>query len=350
MMRWTALLALLAALAACSDRRAPQPAAGAPAVSQSAAARHEAGRGIYNFRCYFCHGYSGNAQTLASTYLEPRPRDFTAAAPPELSREKMLDAVANGHPGTAMRGFAGILSPAEIATVTDFVRQEFMHDKATNTRYHTPQNGWPDHARYAAAFPFAIGALPIDMPPAQLTPAQRAGSKLFMSSCVSCHDRARVRDAGAPWDARPLSYPRNGFEPGDDLGRPGAQALDAVTSATPYHLHDRAPELSGLSRAERRGESLFQKNCAFCHAADGTARNWIGSFLEPHPRDLTAPGNMRHMTRERLANVIREGLPSTSMPAWKSVLSEDDIAGLVAYIGRAFHPLAPSAPRAAPAP
>jgi cytochrome c oxidase cbb3-type subunit 3 len=340
-MRWAALwtlLAALAALAACSERSAP-----AAAVAQ-AGERHEAGRRIYNFRCYFCHGYSGNAETLASTYLVPRPRNFIATDLASLSREKMLDAVRNGHPGTAMRGFTGILAPAEIAAVTDFVRVEFMLNKAANTAYHTPENGWPDHARYSAAFPFATGKIMIDTPPAQLTPAQRAGRQLFMSSCISCHDRAHVSEGGAPWDARPLSFPRNGFVPGDDLGRPGAPALDAITSATPYHLHDKAPQLAGLSPAELRGEALFQKNCAFCHAADGTARNWIGSFLEPHPRDLTAPANMAAMTPERLAGVIRDGLPSTSMPAWKSVLSPADISSLVAYIGRAFHPLAAPAP------
>ena len=25
------------------------------------------GRAIYNFRCYFCHGYSGNARTVAAS-------------------------------------------------------------------------------------------------------------------------------------------------------------------------------------------------------------------------------------------------------------------------------------------
>jgi cytochrome c oxidase cbb3-type subunit 3 len=333
--RAMALLAL-ATLAACTERSAP------PASVAQSLERHEAGRRIYNFRCYFCHGYSGNAETLASTYLTPRPRNFIATEPASLSREKMLDAVQNGHPGTAMRGFAGILSPAEVAAVTDFVRLEFMLNKASNTAYHTAANGWPDHARYNAAFPFATGKIMIDTAPEQLTPAQRAGRQLFMSSCISCHDRAHVSEDGAPWDARPLSYPRNGFVPGDDLGKPGAPPFDAITSATPYHLHDKAPVLADPSPAQRRGEALFQKNCAFCHAADGTARNWIGSFLEPHPRDLTAPASMATMTPERLAGVIRDGLPSTSMPAWKSVLSAGDIGDLVAYIGRAFHPLAPA--------
>ena len=113
-----------------------------------------------------------------------------------------------------------------------------------------------------------------------------------------------------------------------------------MTSASPYLLHDRPPRLSGLTDAEKRGEVLFQKNCAFCHAADGTARNWIGSFMEPHPRDLTKSPVMDSMTRTRLRTVIREGLPGTSMPAWKSVLSDQQVEDVIAYVGRAFHPLA----------
>lgn len=338
------LLACAALLTACSEHGTPAPLP-APRVA-AAASPHELGRRIYNFRCYFCHGYSGNAQTLASTYLSPRPRDFSATSPAALSRDSMLEAVRNGHPGTAMRGFAGILAPAEIAAVTDFVRQEFMIDKAVNTRYHTPENGWPAHERYAAAFPFATGALALDSVAEQLTPAQRGGRALFMASCISCHDRARVSEPGAAWDARPLSFPRNGFVPGDAPGGAAAARdaapVDAISSATPYHLHDKAPQLSRPSAQELRGQALFQENCAFCHAADGSARNWIGSFLEPHPRDLTASANMAHMTRARLARVIRDGLPGTSMPAWKSVLTEPDIAALAAYIDRAFHRLAPA--------
>lgn len=353
-MRIPALLMLILSLTACSE--APPPAAVRPkisAIAPASAAQHELGRSIYNFRCYFCHGYSGDAQTLATTYLDPRPRDFIATAPDQLSRDRMLDAVKNGRAGTAMRGFEGILQPAEMAAVTDFVRQEFMIAKAPNTRYHTAENGWPEHERYSAAFPFATGKITIDTPSEQLTPVQRAGRHLFMSTCVSCHDRAAVSEPGASWESRPLSYPRNGFMPGDNYASPGRAApdnavkVDAITSATPYHLHDKVPQLAGLSAQELRGETIFQKNCAFCHAADGTGRNWIGSFLEPHPRDLTATAFMSTLSSDRLAEVIRDGLPATSMPAWKSVLPETDIQAVVAYIARAFHPLTADLPASA---
>ena len=355
-MRIALLMALLVSLAACSDSTAPaNDALKTSSVAQPAATPndHELGRSIYNFRCYFCHGYSGDAQTLASSYLEPRPRDFNATSVDKLSRNSMLDAVKNGRSGTAMKGFEGILKPAEIASVTDFVRREFMIDKSPNTRYHTAENGWPNHERYAAAFPFATGKIMLDAPVESMTPEQRAGRRLFMSSCVSCHDRAKVSEPGAPWESRPLSYPRNGFSPGDNYASPGrtgpgaTPGVDAVTSATPYHLHDKVPQLAGLSAQQRMGESLYQENCAFCHAADGTGRNWIGSFLEPHPRDLTSKIVMSAMTPERLSGVIRDGLPETSMPAWKSVLKEDEIEAVVAYVGRAFHPLSQSPSAAA---
>ena len=80
-------------------------------------------------------------------------------------------------------------------------------------------------------------------------------------------------------------------------------------------------------------------SCAACHAADGTGKNWIGTFLQPHPRDLTDSDFMTGMSVERLSHVIRDGLPGTSMPAWKSVLTDTQIDAVVRYIHRAFHPL-----------
>lgn len=304
----------------------------------------ELGRRIYNFRCYYCHGYSGNARTLAATLLTPRPVDFTTISPDSLSRQRMLKSIQSGRPGTAMMSFASILQPQEIAAVTDFVRHEFMIAKAENTRYHTEANGWYNHERYAVAFPFALGEIPLDTPWEQLTVQQAEGKRLFMASCVSCHDRALVTNKEVRWESRAVSYPRNQVSPGvypQSQNAKDSPQLDAMTSATPYHLHDQPPKLEGMTEAEQRGETLFQQNCAFCHAADGTARNWIGSFMEPHPRDLTKSTAMDSMTRARLRIVIRDGLAGTSMPAWKSVLSEQQVQDIVAYVARAFHPLAP---------
>lgn len=273
---------------------------------------------------------------MAATYLNPPPRAFTEADPAKLSRERMIDAVTHGRPNTAMKSFSNLLGPADVEAVVDFVRATFMLKKGRNTAYHTPENGWPDHQRYAAAFPFALGEIPLDTPWEKLTPQQQEGKRLFMSSCISCHDRAKVRDEGVVWDPRAVSYPRGGYRHDEP---PQAKKPDAVSGATPYAKHDRAPQLKNLTAEERRGEALFQKNCAFCHAADGTAGNWIGHFLEPHPRNLTDAAAMAGMTRARVKERIREGVPGTPMSAWKQVLSDEEIDAIVAYIARAFHPL-----------
>ena len=306
----------------------------APAV----AAGEEAGRALYNFRCYVCHGYAGDAQTLAASFLTPPPRDFTATRPDQLTREAMIAAVTHGRPGTAMKPFTGVLSSREIAAVVDFVRSGFMARGRSRAAYHTPANGWPDHERYRLAFPFATGAIPLDTPWTELDPRQQTGQRLFFSACVSCHDRARVREGAVVWERQALSYPRFGFRPGDAQRPP-----DAVSGATPFARHDIPLRIAGLSAQERAGEKLFLANCAFCHGADGTGGNWIGQFLRPHARDLTDTAAMAGMTRARLRQVLREGLPGTSMPAWGAVLSDREIAAVIAYVARAFHPLA-SAP------
>ncbi|UCH42123.1 MAG: cytochrome c [Gammaproteobacteria bacterium] len=291
---------------------------------------HESGRAIYNYRCYFCHGYSGDAKTLTSTYLAPPPRDFTRSDPHMLKREDMIDTVKNGRPGTAMHGFARLLNDREIVQVVDFVRLEFMLEKRPNTRYHTDANGWPEHERYRHAFPFATGSIPLDTPWQALSPSQVRGKQLYLTSCITCHDRARVNDEGAAWSKQSVSYPRNNYSHTE---------IDAVSSASIYVKHDVAPSVDDLSVQAREGKALWQQNCAFCHAADGTGENWIGSFLEPKPRDLTDAAFMRSMTRYLLRQRIREGLANTSMPAWKNVLDDEQIDQIISYIDEAFFTL-----------
>ena len=367
----TALLALGALLAACGERAAQAPAQQQAAAAAGSAPPSEAtmelGRAVWNYRCYFCHGYSGDAKTLATTYLNPKPRDFRATSPQEMPHDRVMAAVRNGVPNTAMKGFTGILNDQEMQAVSEFLRHEFMVKKNENPRYHTKENGWPDHERHAAAFPFARGELAIDTPWDKLSPEQQQGMRLFRTACITCHDHGKVNDPGKVWESRPVSFPRDAYctschqdvprsEPqgvGHPQQRPAthtfAQRDGSVPLSPPtrpeaqvaanYVIHDTPPVLVNASARELQGEQLFQKNCAFCHAGDGTSKGWIGSFLEPHPRDLTDGQQMKGMTRDRLVRSISEGLPGTSMPAWKSVMGAGEIDALAAYIAKAFHPV-----------
>ena len=295
------------------------------AMDEGKDAAIEQGRRVYNFRCYFCHGYSGDARTTAAEYLSPKPRDFTALDPSVVSRKAMLRSVEDGRPGTAMQSYRGILSELEIEAVVDFVRYEFMIARASNSRYHSTENGWPNHERYEAAYPFVRGDVSLRRPPEQLTPTQRRGRAIYLSACLTCHDQP-AHDRHEPvWESRPLSFPLNGDTPRNSVA-------DTINQ---YSIHDRRPRLSRLTFEEKRGASIFQANCSFCHAADGTGKNWIGSFMEPPARNLTG-SDLDGVTRERLEFVIREGLPGTSMPAWKHVLRPSEVRAVALYVIRAF--------------
>ncbi|MGB5538859.1 MAG: c-type cytochrome [Gammaproteobacteria bacterium] len=287
----------------------------------------EMGKAAYNYYCYQCHGYAGDARTLASSFLDPKPRNFSATDPDILSRDQMTEAVTHGRSSTAMTSFSSVLNSDEISAVVDYIRATFMQNSKPEINYHTPENGWERHDRYRDAFAFASGEIPLDTEWADLTPAQQHGKQLFMQSCISCHDRARVMNEGAVWELRALSWPRKHYT--------HTAPVDTTSGASPYALHDRPPAMNDLTAAGQRGERLYQENCAFCHAADGTARNWIGSFMEPRPRDLTGD-KITGMGIKRLKTVIMEGIDGTSMPAWRHVLDEDQVADIVEYVRHVF--------------
>lgn len=287
--------------------------------------------------CYFCHGYSGNADTVASTYLNPIPRDFTTADSSLLTIDIMLAAVANGKPGTAMMGFSSKLTDAEMNAVVEFIRHNFMERQKYNTQYHTEGNGWLDFDRYATAFPFVKGARAID--DSDLEAGDRVGLQLFLGTCITCHEGRSLKLPELNLEQRAVSYPRGEYSVMHAANQT-INEIDAISSATPYARHDIVPQVIGLNEEELVGERLFQDNCAFCHGADGTGKNWIGSFLEPHPRNLTDIEAMQNMTRERLHEVIANGLEGTTMSAWKSVLSTQQISAISAYVLKVFVPRA----------
>lgn len=287
----------------------------------------ERGRDVYNLRCYFCHGYAGDAKTVAATYLTPPPRDFSQTDPNVLSEDDMIRAVRDGRLGSAMMAFSNTISADDIRAVVLFVRTEFMQGGARNTRYHTADNGWPDHERkYGLAFPFATGAVDYRTPAEQLDANAQAGRKLFMTACITCHERASATTSDVTLNAKAVSYPRGDFVPGQHT------AVDSNTGASPYARHDAKPALDADDPRVVHGEQLYQANCAFCHAADGTGKNWIGSFLQPHPRDLTASALHQRLSEAQLRDVIAQGLPGTTMPAWRGVLSDDEIAAVAVYV------------------
>jgi len=92
------------------------------------------------------------------------------------------------------------------------------------------------------------------------------------------------------------------------------------------------------------GAQLYEQRCAHCHGKTGHGDGVYAAFLNPRPRDFTS-GRFKFRstetgalpTDEDLSRSITEGLHGTSMPAWKSFLTPDNVQMLVAQV-KSFSP------------
>lgn len=87
---------------------------------------------------------------------------------------------------------------------------------------------------------------------------------------------------------------------------------------------------AGASRAERTYLAL----CATCHGVDGHG-SWRSTVFLIRPGDLADPTRMRQQSDQYLMDIIKHGgapLGRPGMPAFGSMLSDDDIRDLVAYL------------------
>ena len=88
-----------------------------------------------------------------------------------------------------------------------------------------------------------------------------------------------------------------------------------------------------------RGRNIFMHMCVFCHGEDGNGGGNATEYLYPWPRDFRK-GIFKFRTTptgtlprdEDLYRTIIEGVPGTSMPAWKDALTPEDTWALINHI------------------
>ena len=98
------------------------------------------------------------------------------------------------------------------------------------------------------------------------------------------------------------------------------------------------------SRHSERGRNIYFRACAACHGMRGDGNGPAAIGFDPAPRNFRR-GVYKFRTTvsgvlpldEDLERTVREGVPGTEMPRWKSVLSEGDIEAVVQYI-KTFSP------------
>lgn len=78
------------------------------------------------------------------------------------------------------------------------------------------------------------------------------------------------------------------------------------------------------------GAPIFQSNCVACHGTDGHGDGPAAAALDPAPANLADLG--KTAADDYLFWRISEGRPNTAMPAWKGVLTEEQIWQVISHI------------------
>jgi len=114
-------------------------------------------------------------------------------------------------------------------------------------------------------------------------------------------------------------------------------ALWCIGIGTMGPVRTQGPDIGTEARRES-GKNVYLKNCAQCHGEKGDGEGYATPHLYPRPRDFTT-GRFKVRTtpsgalptHQDLVNIIRRGMPYTSMPAWPD-LSAQEVSDLAYFI------------------
>ncbi len=99
----------------------------------------------------------------------------------------------------------------------------------------------------------------------------------------------------------------------------------------------------GTDAQRGSGQQLYAKYCSQCHGDKGDGEGYAAVHLRPRPRNFTSgkfkvrtTPNGALPTHQDLVNIIRHGMPYSSMPAWPN-FSDQEVSDL-AYFITTFNP------------
>jgi mono/diheme cytochrome c family protein len=115
-------------------------------------------------------------------------------------------------------------------------------------------------------------------------------------------------------------------------------ALIAVWCLAPIGMGRAAAQDVGTDAQREAGKALYGKYCSQCHGEKGDGEGYAAPHLFPRPRNFTAgkfkvrtTPNGALPTHQDLVNIIRRGMPYSSMPAWPN-FSDQELSELAYYV------------------
>jgi DMSO reductase family type II enzyme heme b subunit len=103
---------------------------------------------------------------------------------------------------------------------------------------------------------------------------------------------------------------------------------------------------SPAAQESSRGQQIYEERCAACHGINGDGQGPAAERLAVRPRDFTrdeyeikSTAGDEFPSRQDLIDTIATGMPGSSMPGWRGVLSEREMGAVADYLqtfGRFF--------------
>ncbi|RMH20607.1 MAG: hypothetical protein D6698_03900 [Gammaproteobacteria bacterium] len=329
-------------------------AAGLFFSSSLLAAELSPGETLYLKHCSSCHGESGDGQGPRSSQLNSTPTDFTSLdGQSVLTHERLLKAIRQGRPGTAMVPWDGLLTDQEITAIADYIESAFLKtdkhllagrnlyikhcapchgDDGNSARWTrnslnpAPRNFTTEKARRELSRERMIGSVTRGRPGTAMMPFS---SRLSAAEIESVVDYIRAtfmkknsRVAGN--DSVEMKNTNNGeFDAARHLS-----AVGGVDMSLDFPM--------GLKGDFFRGRKFFMSNCFTCHGRKGNGRGPRSKFIFPKPRNFHSQESKTYLNRPALFIAIGRGKPGTVMPAWSKVLSDQQIADVAEFVFQAF--------------
>lgn len=319
-------------------------------LSTSASASESDGASLYHEFCSVCHGDRGDGRSRARAGMSPPPRDFTKAGSlAELSLARMLTAVREGRPGTAMAGWSTQLRESEIEAVVAYIRGDLMSSSALTAH----ARGEKVYAENCAVCHGDDGrgarwtATNLEPRPRNFT---RAETRFEISRAQMIHAATYGKpDTAMPGFTSQLSRedlegvvdfilatfvptadPNHG--PAGDGNASSVTRVAAVSTGVDMEL----PMPNGLVGDVIRGAGLYMANCVACHGAEGDGRGPRAYFILPKPRNFQHPGSRQSYNRPVLYQAVARGSVGAEMPAWDTVFDGQQIADVSEFVFKTF--------------
>lgn len=104
----------------------------------------------------------------------------------------------------------------------------------------------------------------------------------------------------------------------------------AVHASVARNSSEESGQISTTDDQQQSGAEIYKAMCAQCHGQlNGRASTLGASFYPPAPQ---LPGHPSSYSEREMFWIVKHGIRNTSMPAWKNLLSDQDIQDVVSFL------------------